>query len=62
MPVTFLGTVISVWKWTTVNGSKNWEVYLPEEDTAGAYAAAKGFGQLTTIDPGEGFWVNVPAP
>jgi len=46
--------ILSVWKWE--NG--NWSVSLPGEGTPGAYATAKNFGQLTTINPGEGFWVN----
>jgi pimeloyl-ACP methyl ester carboxylesterase len=59
--VTELGSVTSVWKWATVNGQKGWAVYLPGEVDQGGYAAAKGFGQLDAINPGEGFWVNVPA-
>jgi hypothetical protein len=51
-------TAASLWKWK--NG--NWAVYLPKELSPGDYAASKGFGQLETIAPGEGFWVNVPAP
>jgi len=47
----------SIWKWT---GSK-WAVYLPEEATAGTYAGTKGFEVLSTIAPGEGFWVNATA-
>ena len=48
------GAFISVWKWE--NGT--WSVYLSGEQTPGAYASAKGFGVLTAIHPGEGFWVN----
>ncbi len=44
----------SVWKWE----NSNWAVYLPGEASPGEYAAAKGFGNLSTISPGEGFWVN----
>lgn len=44
----------SVWKW--VSGS--WAVYLPQSDGGAAYAKAKGFSELKTINPGEGFWVN----
>jgi len=43
----------SVWKWE----SGAWAVYLPGQDTQ-AYATAKGFSVLSTISPGEGFWVN----
>jgi hypothetical protein len=60
--VTQLEGVTSVWKWTPVNGSKNWSVYIPGEVFQGEYAAAKGYGLLTTIEFGDGFWVNVPAP
>jgi eukaryotic-like serine/threonine-protein kinase len=48
------GSFASVWKWE----SGGWAVYLPGETTPGEYAAAKGFNPLTTISPGEGFWVN----
>ncbi len=45
----------SVWKWA--NG--NWQVYLPEASDGGSsYASEKGFGFLSSISPGEGFWVN----
>jgi hypothetical protein len=59
MAVADLGDVTSVWKWTTVNGTKTWAVNLPgTEDKGATYASSKGFGTFTTIDPGEGFWVN----
>ncbi len=44
----------SVWKWE----NNTWAVYLPGGDQGKAYAQAKGFGFLATINPGEGFWVN----
>ncbi len=47
----------SVWKWT----NNTWAVYLPGEANAGTYAQSKGFSTLTTINPGEGFWVNSQA-
>jgi hypothetical protein len=43
----------SVWKWENIG----WAVYLPGGGTQ-AYADSKGFGVLSTINPGEGFWVN----
>jgi len=47
--------IISMWKW----GNGNWSVYLPGEGDAGAaYANSKGFGLISNINPGEGFWVN----
>lgn len=47
----------SVWKWK----DNSWAVYLPGESPPGEYAGAKGFNDLSTIDPGEGFWVNSKA-
>jgi hypothetical protein len=47
--------IASVWKWD--NGK--WAVYLPDQADGGdAYAESKGFSLLSTINPGEGFWVN----
>lgn len=51
-------TFTSVWKWE----NNTWAVYLAGEESPGSYAAAKGFVQLTTINPGEGFWVNAASP
>lgn len=51
-----LGKVTSVWKWE----NSTWSVYLPDDDGGAAYANLKGFIPLTTISPGEGFWVNTP--
>lgn len=48
----------SVWKWTTGMSGKTWAVYLPGGDGGAAYANSKGFIPLTSIDSGEGFWVN----
>lgn len=44
----------SVWKWQ----SGVWAVYLAGEAEPGSYAASKGFLPLSTIEPGEGVWVN----
>lgn len=56
----------SVWKWTaTEAATQTWAVYLPggkdgigTPDNGVTYAKSKGFLPLTTIQPGEGFWVN----
>jgi hypothetical protein len=52
------GNVISVWKWIA-NGAK-WAFYAPS--LAGLaladYAGSKGYDVLSTINGGEGFWVN----
>jgi len=58
-------TVTSVWKWDT--STQGWQFYTPLMDTASlqTYAAGKGYGVLSAINPGEGYWVNVkaqPAP
>ncbi|MDP2647075.1 MAG: hypothetical protein Q8P24_19240 [Desulfobacterales bacterium] len=47
--------IASIWKWE----NNTWAVYLPGEADGGAdYAAGKGFGVLSNIEPGEGFWLN----
>jgi len=57
MAVVDLGAVTSVWKWV----NNNWAVYLPTAADKGAtYANSKGFGQFDTIQPTEGFWVDMP--
>jgi len=47
----------SVWKWDA-QGQK-WQVYLATgNDATQSYATSKGFGVLSQINGGEGFWVN----
>jgi hypothetical protein len=60
--------IASVWKWVT-NGSTSgitypaWAVYTPTQTDGGkAYAISKGYDFLTTINKGEGFWVNAKQP
>ncbi|TSA16135.1 MAG: hypothetical protein D4R74_05105 [Betaproteobacteria bacterium] len=49
--------VVTVWKWSAANS--NWAFYSPTlTDGGAAYATSKNFSFLTTINPGEGFWVN----
>jgi len=50
--------VISVWKW--IAASTKWAFYTPLMNTTdlGVYAAGKGYDVLSTINAGEGFWVN----
>ncbi len=54
--------VITVWKWDLSNpASPKWAFYSPSFTTPTAladYAASKGYSVLTTINSGEGFWVN----
>ena len=52
------GKVNSVWKWVAASPA-NWAYYAPGQSDAGqAYASSKGYSLLTTINSGEGFWVN----
>ena len=54
-------TVTSVWKWDT--STLGWQFYTPLMDAAAlqTYATGKGYGVVTTINPGEGYWVNAKA-
>ena len=59
--------VTTVWKWETKGTNTNivypnWAFYTPSlADGGAAYAASKGYDFLTTINSGEGFWVNAKA-
>lgn len=50
--------VSTVWSWKAAAGK--WAFYTPLLDQASlvAYAAGKGYEVLTTVYPGDGFWVN----
>ena len=49
--------VSTVWKWNSSAGK--WAFYTPSLADGGAsYAASHGYDFLTTIDGGEGYWVN----
>ena len=46
-----------MWKWNPI--SSKWAFYTPTQiDGGAAYADGNGYDTLTTINPGEGFWVN----
>ncbi|MDD5298369.1 MAG: choice-of-anchor D domain-containing protein [Rhodocyclaceae bacterium] len=50
--------VVTVWKWLP-GATPGWAFYTPSLGDGGAnYAAGKGYAFLTTINSGEGFWVN----
>ncbi len=53
--------IITVWKW--IPATSKWAFYTPAMTAAdlAAYAASKGYDVLTTINGGEGFWVNAKA-
>ena len=48
----------TVWKWVASN--TKWAFYAPSLNTTSltSYAAGKGYDVLTSINAGEGFWVN----
>lgn len=54
-------TITTVWKWDVA--TSGWQFYTPSLDTTvlQTYAASKGYGVLSTINPGEGYWVNAKA-
>jgi hypothetical protein len=53
--------VASVWKWLAATGK--WAFYAPALSDGGAlYAAGKGYDFLTTINAGDGFWVDAKQP
>ena len=53
-------SVISVWKWLA--STLRWAFYTPLLSDGGvAYAAGKGYDALTSVNGGEGFWVNAKA-
>jgi pimeloyl-ACP methyl ester carboxylesterase len=50
--------VTSVWRWNAP--TKTWEFYSPSLDADGGlanYAQSKGYGVLTSLKPGDGYWV-----
>jgi hypothetical protein len=54
--------VTTVWKWDVAK--TGWQFYAPSMDTVAlqSYATSNGYGVLTNINPGEGFWVNAIQP
>ena len=59
--------VATIWKWVASGNASGitypaWAFYTPTQNDGGkAYAASKGYDFLTTINAGEGFWVNAKA-
>jgi hypothetical protein len=59
--------VTTIWKWVTSGTTQGitypaWAFYTPTQNDGGqSYAASKGCDFLTTINAGEGFWVNAKA-
>jgi hypothetical protein len=50
--------VTTVWKWDSAK--TGWQFYAPSMDATAlqTYASGKGYGVLSVINPGEGYWVN----
>lgn len=51
--------IATVWKWQPA--TNKWAFYSPSLDASGAlagYVTGKGYDLLTTVNGGEGFWVN----
>jgi photosystem II stability/assembly factor-like uncharacterized protein len=54
----------SVWKWVTQGSTigityPTWAFYAPSQSDGGqAYASSRGYEYLSSINAGEGFWVN----
>jgi alpha-tubulin suppressor-like RCC1 family protein len=50
--------VSSVWKWDS--SKSQWQFYSPSMNTADlqSYAQSKGYAVLSTLLPGDGYWVN----
>jgi len=54
--------ITSVWKWDPYG--LGWQFYAPSMSATElqTYAASKGYAVLSTINPGDGYWVNVKSP
>ncbi|MBI3043895.1 MAG: choice-of-anchor D domain-containing protein [Betaproteobacteria bacterium] len=57
-PTALTDSIVSVWKWNA--GGPRWAFYSPQLSLAeiAAHAASRNYDVLTTINPGEGYWVN----
>lgn len=57
-PTSISTSVLAVWSWD--NSQSRWNFYAPSMTPSGlsAYASSNGYGVLSTIAKGEGFWVN----
>ena len=54
--------ITSVWKWDA--NTLGWQFYTPlmSATELQTYAASKGYAVLSSVNPGEGYWVNAKAP
>ena len=57
-PVAGSANIASIWKWDAVN--RTWAYYSPGLTSAqiAGFTGNQGYQVLTTINPGEGYWVN----
>jgi YD repeat-containing protein len=53
-----VAVVSTVWKWDIVKAG--WQFYTPQLNASElqTYATSQGYGVLSVINPGEGYWVN----
>ena len=58
-PTSISTNVTTVWTWN--NATSTWNFFAPSmtPSALSTYATSKGYGVLSTIQAGEGFWVNV---
>ena len=56
------GNVVAVWKWDAAG--RTWQMYTPalSSSALAAFAAKHRLAVLTTINGGEGYWVNASSP
>ena len=54
--------VNAVWKWDS--SKSQWQFYSPAMDAASlqSFAQGKGYAVLSTLQPGDGYWVQATAP
>jgi alpha-tubulin suppressor-like RCC1 family protein len=54
--------VTSVWKWDA--DASKWQFYTPQLDSSAlqSYAASQGYGVLSEIEGGDGYWVDAKSP
>lgn len=57
-PTSNSSSVITVWSWNNLLGRWNFLAPSMTAQELSTYAASKGYGVLSTIAKGEGFWVN----
>lgn len=57
-PTAISSSVVSVWSWNNAQSSWNFHAPSMTADALANYAAVKGYSVLTSLSPGDGYWVN----